>query len=606
VVTGRATRSCPRPSILLAMPVVLGINAFHADASACVLRDGRIVVAVAEERLGPRRKHHSGFPALAIIEALRTARIAIEDVDIVAVGHDPRANVWAKARYAIRHPVGVLAGARAFRERGAQLGDLRAELAQRCGFAPDRCRFRVEFVEHHLAHVASSFYLSPFSEAAAFTYDASGDFVSALLAHCDPSGVRVLRRQFLPHSLGTFYTAVCQFIGFDRFGEEYKVMGLAAYGQPRYLREMERLLRPESNGLFSLDMSAFRALTGTRMESVDANGEIVLPSLYREAFIERFGPPRARGSELTQRDRDIAASCQAHFERVVLHSLARLHAQVPVDALVTAGGCALNGVCNARILRETPFRQSYIHGAAGDDGTAVGAALWAWHHSAGQPRTAPAAESYWGPAQPPDACEAALRASGLVAEPLSTDAMLDRTAALLARGVVVGWFQGRSEWGPRALGNRSILAHPGWPGMKELINVKIKRREQFRPFAPSILAERVADYFEQPVLSPFMMHVAAIRPERRAELSAVVHEDGTGRLHTVTAEQNPLYHELIRRFAAITGTPVLLNTSFNENEPIVETPQQAIDCYLRTDLDALVLGSFLLIKENPSRAQGDA
>jgi carbamoyltransferase len=580
------------------MPVVLGINAFHADAAACVLRDGRIVVAVAEERLGPRRKHHAGFPALAIVEALRTAGLALSDIDIVAVGHDPKANVGAKVRYAARHPRQVVRAALTYGARTARLHDLPAELEKHCGSRGKGARFRVEYVEHHLAHVASSFYLSPFPSAAALTYDASGDFVSTLLARCDESGIHVLRRQFLPHSLGHFYSAVCQFIGFDRFGEEYKVMGLAASGSPRFLPQMERLARPTADGLFALDTSAFAPMTGTRMETVDAAGEIVLPRLYGDAFAERLGPPRVRGAELTQRDRDLAASCQAHFERLVLHALGALHAQVPTDALVTAGGCALNGVCNARILRETPFRRTYIHGAAGDDGTAVGAALWAWHRAGGA-RSGPATESYWGPAQPPDACEAALRAVGLDAQSLTTDAMLDRTAALLARGSVVGWFQGRSEWGPRALGNRSILAHPGWPGMKELINLKIKRREQFRPFAPSILAERAGDYFEQPVLSPFMMHVAAIRPERRAELSAVVHEDGTGRLHTVTAEQNPLYHELIRRFAAITGTPVLLNTSFNENEPIVETPQQATDCYLRTDLDALVLGSFLVVKTSP-------
>jgi carbamoyltransferase len=303
-----------------------------------------------------------------------------------------------------------------------------------------------------------------------------------------------------------------------------------------------------------------------------------------------------RGAELTQRDRDLAASCQAHFEDVVIHCLHWLHRQIPVEALVAAGGCALNGVCNARIRRDTPFKQGYLHAAAGDDGTAVGAALYQWNCVREGQRSPPLSHAYLGPEYSSEQMQQALAAAGLAAERLDREALLARVSELLAQGRVVGWYQGRSEWGPRALGNRSILAHPGWAGMKDIINQKIKRRESFRPFAPTVLEERVADYFEQVIESPFMMHVVRIREERRAELAAVTHEDFTGRLHTVTREQNSLYYDLISAFQARTGTGVLLNTSFNENEPIVDTPEQAISCFQRNDIDLLCLGPFLVLK----------
>jgi carbamoyltransferase len=576
---------------------ILGINAFHADASACLIRDGAVVAAIAEERLGPRRKHFAGFPALAIRQVLDEAGIRIGDVSHLAVGHDPRAHLTRKAAYALQNPLRSIRSAVTFLTRQRQIETLADVLANECGFDRADCRFEVQHVEHHLAHLASSYWCSPFEEAAGFTYDASGDFVSTAFAACTPSGIDVRQRIFLPDSLGYFYTAICQFIGFDHFGEEYKVMGLAAYGQPRYMALMERLLQPTANGMFSLNNRYFAGLLQrSHEELLDEQGQIVIPPLYAEALAEELGPPRVRGSDVTQRDRDLAASCQAHFEAVVLHCLRWLHAQVPSENLVTAGGCSLNGVCNARILRDTPFKRTYIHGAAGDDGTAVGAALHVWNQLLQQPRSPYMAHAYLGPAHEEPEIVAALADAGLTAERLDEQALLDRVADLLAAGKVVGWYQGCSEWGPRALGNRSILAHPGWPGMKDLINLKIKRRESFRPFAPSILAHRVGDYFEQVVESPFMMHVVRIREEKREELAAVCHEDFTGRVHTVSPAQNPRYSALIEAFAQRTGTPVLLNTSFNENEPIVETPAQAIACYLRSDIDVLVLGQHIAVK----------
>jgi len=488
-------------------------------------------------------------------------------------------------------------------------------VAEACGVGETNCRFQVERVEHHLAHLASSYYASDFDDAAGFSYDGAGDFTSAMFARCQGNRIEVLDRVHVPHSLGFFYTALCQFIGFMKFGEEYKVMGLAAYGQPVHLELMRELVSVDSFSAsdgekvsqgrmrcaqFRLNQRYFRPLGKNLEECVDATGEIVLPPLYSDELVRQLGQPRARGAELTQRENDIACSVQARFEEIVLDCLQALHKRVPTNRLVTAGGCALNGVCNARILRDTPFTQSYIQCAASDDGTAVGAALHVWNAVLGKPRAGTIEHGYWGPEYPEADMEAALKAAGLSHERFEGTALLQRAADHLNSGHVTGWYQGRSEWGPRALGNRSILAHPGWPGMKELINAKIKRREAFRPFAPSILADKVGDYFEQTVASPFMMHVVKIRPEKRAALSAVCHEDNTGRLQTVSRQQNPLYYDLIQTFAARSGTPVVLNTSFNENEPVVDTPAQAVACFQRTDMDVLCLGPFITTKPGKS------
>ena len=575
--------------------IILGLNAFHADAAACLVKDGVVVSAVAEERLGLRRKHFAGFPAEAIKHVLAAGGVSIRDVDVVAVGHDSKANVAAKAGYALRNPARAIGSALNFLSRERQIASLNERIASDCGFPLGDCRFTVAHVEHHLAHLASSFWGSGYQRAAGFSYDASGDFVSAAYAKCERD-IDIIERVFLPHSLGYFYSALCQFIGFDDFGEEYKVMGLAAYGKPAFMPLMERMLSYEGRGQYRLDNKFFAGvMQKSQEELLDENGRIVTPALYADALIKELGAPRKRGEPLTERDHNIAASCQLHFENVVVECLRWLHAQMPVDELVTAGGCALNGVCNARILRDTPFKRMYVHGAAGDDGTAVGAALETWHRAGGA-TPAPIQEVYWGPSHGEDKIKMALNAAGLVATALEYNALIERVSSELADGKIVGWYQGQSEWGPRALGNRSILAHPGWPGMKDMINHKVKRRESFRPFAPSILEHRVGDFFEQSVQSPFMMHVVRINDSKREAMAAVRHEDGTGRVHTVSREQNPIYFDLISAFEKRTGTPVLLNTSFNENEPIVDTPEQAIACFLRNDIDFLCIGSYVVGK----------
>ncbi len=582
------------------MSLILGINAYHPDASACILQDGKLVAAVAEERLGTRFKHIAGFPALAIRRVLAMAGATVKDLDFVAVGHDSNANKSAKIRRVISNPLRAAKSVASFLQRRTRLESLGDQVAKACDVGRADCKFQQVDVEHHLAHLASSFYSSSFDSAAGLSYDGSGDFVSTMLAKCEGDTITPLKRFFVPNSLGYLYTGICQFIGFDHFGEEYKVMGLAAYGEPKYVDALKQFVVSDGQGNYRLDERYIRASGGTFEECINERGEIVLARLYTDELVKKLGKPRKRGDELTQRDKDLAASCQKYFEQIVLELLGTLHAQFPTENLVTAGGCALNGVCNARIRRETPFQKSYIQCAASDDGTAIGAALHVWNSVLKKPRSPMIDHASWGPEYSAADCEAALKSAGLAYERFDGDALYQRGAAHLKNGHVIGWYQGRSEWGPRSLGNRSIVAHPGWPGMKDLINAKIKRREAFRPFAPSILAEEVKNYFEQDVESPFMMHVVKIKPEKRTELAAVCHEDFTGRLHTVKRSQNEKYYGLIREFARQSGTPVVLNTSFNENEPIVDTPAQAISCYQRTDMDAMCLGPFVTVKPGKS------
>ena len=582
------------------MSLILGINAYHPDASACILQDGKLVAAVAEERLGKRFKHIAGFPAQAIRRVLAMAGATLKDVDHVAIGHDSNANKSAKVRRVIANPMRSAKAVASFLKRRGRFESLGDQVAAACDVARADCRFVQIDVEHHIAHLASSFFSSPFDSAAGLSYDGSGDFVSTMLAKCEGGTITPLKRFFVPDSLGYLYTALCQFIGFDHFGEEYKVMGLAAYGEPKFVDVLRKFVSSDSKGNYSLDERYIRTSGGSFEECINEKGEIVLSQMFTPELVAKLGEPRKRGDELTQRDKDIAASCQKYFEEIVLNLLGTLHAQMPTDALVTAGGCALNGVCNARILRETPFKKSYIQCAASDDGTSIGAALYVWNSILKKPRSPVVDHAYWGPEYSEAEIETALKAAGLAYERFDGAALYKRVAAHLNAGHVTGWYQGRSEWGPRALGNRSILAHPGFPSMKDLINAKIKRREAFRPFAPSVLAEEVKNYFEQDVESPFMMHVVKIKPEKRDALAAVCHQDFTGRLHTVKRTQNEKYYDLIREFAAQSGTPVVLNTSFNENEPIVDTPAQAIACYMRTDLDALCVGPFVTAKPGKS------
>jgi carbamoyltransferase len=471
------------------------------------------------------------------------------------------------------------------------------QLAGLCGEDPSVCRFETVPVEHHLAHIASAYYASPFDGlTAGFSYDASGDFASAMAARCEGHRITIVDRVILPDSLGFFYTALCQFIGFDAFGEEYKVMGLAPYGADTYGEVMRDLVELPKDGWFRLQRAMFEMPDGYVSGSTDERGHLLMPRLYAGKLTTLLGPAAKRG-ELTQREKDIARSAQVRFEEAAIHCLARLHRLIPTGNLVMAGGCALNGVANARILRDTPFAAPYLQAAASDDGTCLGAALWAWHNVLGRKERFHMRHAFWGPGYSDERHKAAIEATGLPVQVCAdAEEIVEIVSGIVAEGDVTGWYQGRSEWGPRALGNRSILANPAIPTMKDTINAKIKRRESFRPFAPSVLKEDVATYFEQDVYSPFMMHVVKIKPEWRERLPAITHVDGTGRLQSVDPDSNELYHRLISAFKRRTGIGMVLNTSFNENEPVTDTPEQAVDCFMRTEMDALCVGRYVVRK----------
>jgi carbamoyltransferase len=580
--------------------IVLGLNAYHGDASACLLRDGVLVAAVEEERFR-RVKHWAGFPTQAIRYCLRKAGMDLKDVDRVAVNQDSRANLWRKLGYVVmRRPDLSLVWDRIRNKREREgVGET---LARELGvpFSGE-----VEYVEHHLAHLASAFLVSPFEEAVAVSVDGFGDFASAGWGVGRGSAVEVEDRVYFPHSLGIFYQALTQFLGFPDYGDEYKLMGLAPYGEPAFLPQMRKIVRLLEGGGFELDLAYFRHAT----EKVDyewEGGFPVVGTLYSEALAELLGPARGAAEELTQKHRDIARSVQAMYEEAFFHLLAHLHGRYKLDALCLAGGCAMNSVANGKVYARSPFRWLYVQPAAGDAGGAIGAALVAWQRvrDGEEPARSPMRHAYYGPEYSDAEIGAAIdgRRAEIDAQHCSAMRVVDeslliqKTAKAIAEGAVVGWFQGRMEWGPRALGNRSIVCDPRRADMKDLLNAKIKRRESFRPFAPSILREVVAEWFETDDDVPFMMQVYQVREAKRAQIPAVTHVDGSGRLQTVTREANPRYHALIEAFRARTGVPMVLNTSFNENEPVVCRPEEALDCFLRTKMDVLVMGDWFIAR----------
>ena len=578
--------------------LILGLNMFHADASAALVLDGEIKFAVAEERLN-RRKHFGGYPALSVKACLDAVGATISDVDHVAVGQDSDANLAKKVQYALANPAKILNFIR-LRQRKEATRDVRSLLAKALAVDSAQLRFQEHHLEHHIAHIASSYYCSSWEKAAGFSYDGSGDFVSTMMARCEGNEIEVLDRVFLPHSLGSVYTMICEFIGYTKYGDEGKVMGLAPYGKETYCKEISKIVTLK-NGGFQLDLSYFKPLGSNQGMQVLPDGTVRLARHFSDRMEKSFGQPRQPYTEITKRDMDLAFALQHRFEEIFFHLLNRLHERVPLDEVAMAGGCALNSVANGKLFERTPFRQTYIQPAAGDEGLAIGAALHTYHSVLKQPRRHQLKNAYLGPEFSESRIQSALQSAGLQCRKLERAALLDKTAEQIAAGNVVGWFQGRMEWGPRALGNRSIVAHPGLPNMKGVLNARIKHREWFRPFAPSIMADYQHEYFEHDHPSPFMLHVYKIRLEKRKSLCAVNHVDDTGRLQSVTREENPMYYDLISAFHRKTGIPVILNTSFNENEPIVCTPEEAIDCFQRTRMDVLAIGPFLVVTPEQGR-----
>jgi len=574
---------------------ILGLNAYHGDASASLFADGRLSCAMEEERFS-RLKHQAGFPALAVEHSLRYAGMAASDLDHIAVSRDNNAHLHKKLMFALSRGPSV-AMLRDRLTNASKLRDVKSSVAEVAGMDETALRAEVHRVEHHRAHLASAFFVSPFEQAALLSIDGFGDFVSTMWGTGCGTKIQIERWVEFPHSMGLLYTAITQYIGFAKYGDEFKVMGLAPYGEPEYLDAMRRLVRVTPKGGFELDLSYFvHHSEGVNMTW--EGGSPTIGDVFSPKLEQLFGPRRKPGEPVERRHQNLAASLQALLEDIVLGLLRELARKTGLKDLCMAGGVALNCTMNGRITSETPFERVYIQPAAYDGGTSLGAALYVKHQVLGAARDFVMDHTYWGLDYAPEACRAALDAHGLTYRALEDGALSAAAADLIADGNIVGWYQGRFEWGPRALGNRSIICDPRSDRMKDVLNSRIKHRESFRPFAPSVLEERASDWFEMGGASPFMLMTCQVRKERQAQVPAITHVDGTARQQTVSKSTNPKYWSLIHAFEKKTGVPIVVNTSFNENEPVVNTPDEAISCYLRNDMDVLVLGPYLVEKRS--------
>lgn len=573
---------------------ILGINAFHGDASACLVIDGRLIAAVEEERFS-RIKHAAGFPVEAIRYCLKEGGLRLEDVHHIAVSRNPSAHIHKKLLFSLRNTPSLdLIKSRL--SNASKVHDLKSLLAEAFGTDPAGVKAKVHNVEHHRAHLASSFFVSPFEKAALLSVDGFGDFVSCMWGLGEANKIDIDHWVEFPHSIGILYTAITQFLGFPKYGDEYKVMGLASYGEPEFKTQMNSLLKVTNGLSFELDLRYFLHHSQGVQMTWDS-GYPEMSNVFADSLSSLLGERRNGGEAVDRRHQNIAASLQHHLEEVEFHMLNSLYEKTRSENLCLAGGVALNCVANGKITDRTPFRNIYIQPAANDSGTAIGAAFYVHNAILGNPRGFQMDHAYWGPSYPETEIESCVRGSGLPFKKLEGAELTAWTAQRLAEGAVTGWYQGRMEFGPRALGNRSILVDPRRHDMKDILNARIKHREPFRPFAPSLKVEATSQYFEKSHPSPYMLMTYNVRADKRDVIPAPTHVDGTGRLQTVSRSQNALYWDLLDAFEKQTGVPVLLNTSFNENEPIVDTPRQALDCFQRTKMDTLVLGPFVMQKE---------
>ncbi|MFM9909983.1 MAG: carbamoyltransferase [Chitinophagaceae bacterium] len=567
---------------------ILGLNAYHADSSAAIFKDGVMIAATEEERFR-RIKHWAGFPSMAIQFCLREAGITLNEVDHISIGRDPMAKLPKKMLFLLKNPGGGWNAVLDRLKNARKVASLEDEFAALdINIYKSSIKNKIHQVEHHRSHLASAFFASPFEEAALLSIDGSGDFSTTMIGIGRGNQIEILDSVDFPHSAGLFYTAFTQWLGFPNYGDEYKVMGLAPYGKPLYVDKLRDVVKFESNGLFSLNLNYFRSAKHGIVSYGDDHIPKVAPIF--SAYMEKeFGKQRKKSEELTQYHKDMAASIQRITEELIFHILNHLQKRTGLSQVCIAGGVAQNSVANGKITTQTTFSKVYIPSAGHDAGISMGSALYVYNHELKQPRKEAIWSAYTGSRFSNDEIEKYLKQRNIVYQRLSDEELYDKVSDQLINSGVVGWFSGRAEFGPRALGARSILADPRRNDAKELLNSKIKRRESFRPFAPSILKEYVAEYFEINDEVPFMEKVFPIKKEKHSIIPAVTHADGTGRLQTVDSNTTPRYYNLIEAFRKKTGVPVLLNTSFNENEPIVNSPEDALECYLRTSMDMLVL-----------------
>ncbi|HZV69771.1 MAG TPA: carbamoyltransferase C-terminal domain-containing protein [Saprospiraceae bacterium] len=575
---------------------ILGLNAYHADSSAAIFHEGVLIAATEEERFR-RIKHWAGFPDEAIKFCLQEAGISLDEVQAIAIGRDPKAKVFKKLAFAASHPSIGLNAIRNRMQNAKKISSLPEEFMR---LFPkndkEEIAKKINYVEHHRAHLASAFFASPFEEAALLSIDGSGDFTTTMLGQGKASVMHIHDSIDFPHSIGIFYSAFTQFLGFPHYGDEYKIMGLAPYGKPIFVDQIKQIVRLRNNGLFQLDLSYFRATRGNIISYGDDHIPVV-DKLYSQKLVDAIGPQRNSKEPLTQFHMDVAASVQKFTEEIIFHLLNGLYEKTKLNAVCIAGGVAQNSVANGKIKKNTPFTKVYIPSAGHDAGIAMGSALYVYNQVLQNKRMPAIWSAYTGSQFSNEQIQSMLNSENIHYTHYADEELFEIVSARLVNGGVIGWFNGRAEFGPRALGARSILADPRRKDAKELLNSKVKRRESFRPFAPSILKEYVGEYFEIIDDVPFMEKVFPVKKEKQELIPSVTHVDGTGRLQTVDENTNPRYYGLIRRFYEKTGVPILLNTSFNENEPIVNTPKEALDCFLRTHMDMLVLENYVIERQ---------
>ncbi len=579
--------------------IIIGINAYHGDSSACLIIDGHLLSAVEEERFR-RIKHYAGFPSESIRYCLEAAGKKLDDVNVIAINSDPKANLMKKIGFTLkkRPELGLIM------DRLKNIKERRSvDKVLEEAFPEQKFRGEIHYVEHHLAHLSSAFHVSPYENACVVSIDGFGDFASASWGVGRGAEITLDDKIYYPHSLGLFYQALTKLLGFPHYGDEYKVMGLAPYGEPKYINEMRKIVLLQKDGGFKLNLDYFCHHKENVEYTWDDGKPVMAGNLFTPALESLLGiRTRKKDEPLTQKHMDIASSIQAMYEEAFFHLINKLHARHGLDSICIAGGCGMNSVANGKVKRNSPYKNVYIQSAAGDAGGAIGAAFVV-HHKLNPKavREFIMDHAFLGNAFTNDEIEFILSSykeqlseHNCSIEMVDEGELFQRTAHAISEGKVIGWFQGRMEWGPRALGNRSILCDPRRSDMKDILNHKIKRRESFRPFAPSILREAVSDWFEEDDEVPFMMKVFQILEEKREEIPAVTHADGSGRLQTVYEATNPRYHKLIKTFGDITGVPMVLNTSFNENEPVVCKPEEALNCFFRTKMDYLVLEDWII------------
>ncbi|WP_127128456.1 carbamoyltransferase [Pseudoflavitalea rhizosphaerae] len=575
---------------------ILGLNAYHADSSAAIFKDGVMIAATEEERFR-RVKHWAGFPSMAIEFCLKEAGITLNEVDHIAIGRDPGAKLHKKLLFLAKNPGNGWSAVLDRLKNSRKVSSLEDEFALLDpSVSKHSIKDKIHQVEHHRSHLGSAFFASPFEEAALLSIDGSGDFTTTMIGIGRGNQIEVLDSVDFPHSVGIFYSAFTQWLGFPHYGDEYKVMGLAPYGEAKYVDQLKDVLLFGDDGLFRLNLKYFRSATKGIVSYGDDHIPVVA-TLFSDEVVKKFGPARKKEEPLSQYHKDMAASVQRITEQLIFHILTHLQKRTGLKNVCIAGGVAQNSVANGKITRNTPFTNVYIPSAGHDAGISMGAALYTYNHILQQKRAEPIWSAYTGSRFSNELIEEYLRSRNISYVRYSDDELYERVAERLVNAGVVGWFNGRAEFGPRALGGRSILADPRRNDAKDLLNAKIKRRESFRPFAPSILKDYVEEYFEVNDDVPFMEKVFPIKKEKHAVIPAVTHADGTGRLQTVDKTVTPRYYNLIEAFRKKTGVPILLNTSFNENEPIVNSPEDALECYLRTNMDMLVLENCVVSRE---------